>query len=221
MMEQFNNLDVSNLDECPAEETFDETIRTLSASLSPLQDVDPVVSRLTHVRPEQPGVAVQFGFWHHLSEAGEILPELISIHSNPRLLLIAVRLWEQTHDITFSSTQTSNQKPFISLPVWLDQNTNRRLQGGLRTWDNFLSSSHKKHGSETQTSDKETAEFQYYCNFPPIMSEEEKIWHHTEDLEWSLILLRVQTRLSQTHCCSAVNISVQITNRNESLLDRK
>lgn len=62
MKEQFNNLDVSNLDECPAEETFDETTESLSASLSPLQDVDPVVSRLTHVRPEQPGVAVQFGF---------------------------------------------------------------------------------------------------------------------------------------------------------------
>ena len=69
----------------------------------------------------------------------------------------------------------------VSLPVWLDQKTNRRLQGRLRTWDNFLSSSHEKHGSETQTSDKETAEFQYYCNFPPIMSEEERIWHHTED----------------------------------------
>lgn len=36
MMEQFNNLDVSNLDECPAEETLDETIRiSVSESLTP------------------------------------------------------------------------------------------------------------------------------------------------------------------------------------------
>lgn len=62
MKEQFHYSDVSNFDERPAEETFDATVETLSASLSPLQDVDSVVSRLTDVRPEQPGVAVQFGF---------------------------------------------------------------------------------------------------------------------------------------------------------------
>lgn len=61
--------------------------------LSPLQYICPVVSWLTDVWPVQCGIFVELEFWHHLSETCEILPELISVHTDPCLLLKAIGLW--------------------------------------------------------------------------------------------------------------------------------
>lgn len=68
-----------------------------NSDLSPFQYVYSVVSWLTNIWPIQRGVVIKLGFWHHLPETCEILPKLISIHSNPCLLLIAVGLWRQYH----------------------------------------------------------------------------------------------------------------------------
>lgn len=58
----------------------------------PPQDVCPVVPQLTDIWSKQPGIAVKPGFCQDLSEDGEILAQLMSVHTKPSFLLKAVGL---------------------------------------------------------------------------------------------------------------------------------